>query len=206
MYARSTTIRGNPQRVGDGIAYMRNEVLPVMRTMDGFVGLSMLVDREAGHCIMTSAWEDTRAMRSSAHRVQPMRMQMVGMFGGEPEVQEWEIAVLHRAHETHEGSWARVTWTRGDPAEGERMLDRYRSELMPRIQQLPGFCSLSLLIDRDTGLAVGTTTFDDRSALEGSREQARSLREDSARTMGREMVDVVEMELVLAHLRVPETV
>ena len=206
MYARSTTIRGNPQRVGDGIAYMRNEVLPVMRTMDGFVGLSMLVDREAGHCIMTSAWEDPRAMRSSAHRVQPMRMQMVGMFGGEPEVQEWEIAVLHRAHETHEGSWARVTWTRGDPAEGERMLDRYRSELMPRIEQLPGFCSLSLLVDRDTGLAVGTTTFDDRSALEGSREQARSLREDSARTMGREMVDVVEMELVLAHLRVPETV
>jgi quinol monooxygenase YgiN len=206
MYARSTTIRGNPQRVGDGIAYMRNEVLPAMRSMDGFVGLSMLVDREAGHCIMTSAWEDPRAMRSSAHPVQPMRMQMAGMFGGEPEVQEWEIAVLHRAHETHEGSWARLTWTRGDPAEGERVLDRYRSELMPRIEQLPGFCSLSLLVDRDTGLAVGTVTFDDRSALEGSREQARSLREDAARTMGREMVDVAEMELVLAHLRVPETV
>ena len=185
---------------------MRNEVLPTMRTMDGFVGLSMLVDREAGHCIMTSAWEDPRAMRSSAHQVHPMRMQMVGMFGGEPEVQEWEIAVLHRAHETHGGSWARLTWTRGDPAEGERMLDRYRSELMPRIEQLPGFCSLSLLVDRDTGLAVGTVTFDDRSALEGSREQARSLREDAARSMGREMVDVAEMELVLAHLRVPETV
>src|SRR3712207_7697621 len=43
--------------------------------------------------------------RSSAERVQPMRMQMVGMFGGEPEVQEWEIAVLHRAHETRQGSW-----------------------------------------------------------------------------------------------------
>jgi quinol monooxygenase YgiN len=206
MYARSTTIRGNPQRVGDGIAYMRNEVLPAMRSMDGFVGLSMLVDREAGHCIMTSAWEDPRAMRSSAHRVQPMRMQMAGMFGGEPEVQEWEIAVLHRAHETHQGSWARLTWTRGDPAEEERMLDRYRSELMPRIQQLPGFCSLSVLVDRDTGLAVGTTTFDDRSALEGSREQARSIRDDATRTMGRETVDVAEMELVLAHLRVPETV
>jgi quinol monooxygenase YgiN len=206
MYARSTTIRGNPQRVADGIAYMRNEVLPVMQQMDGFVGLSMLVDREAGRCIMTSAWEDERAMRSSAHRVQPMRMQMVGMFGGEPEVQEWDIAVLRRAHETHEGSWARLTWTRGDPAEGDRMLELYRSNLMPRIEQMQGFCSLSLLVDRGSGLAVGTVTFDDRSALEASREQARSLREESVRTMNREMVDVAEMELVLAHLRVPETV
>ncbi len=206
MYARSTTIRGNPRRVADGIAYMRNEVLPVMRRMDGFVGLSMLVDREAGHCIVTSAWEDQRAMRSSADRVHPMRMQMVGMFGGEPDIREWEIAVLHRSRETPEGSWARLTWTRGDPAQGDRMLELYRSNLMPRIEQMEGFCSLSLLVDRDTGLAVGTVTFDDRSALEASREQARSLREYSVRTMDREMVDVAEMELVLAHLRVPETV
>jgi quinol monooxygenase YgiN len=206
MYARSTAIRGNPQRVADGISYMGNEVLPVMRQMDGFVGLSMLVDREVGRCIMTSAWEDRGAMRSSADRVHPMRVQMVGMFGGEPEVQEWEIAVLHRAHETHEGSWARLTWTRGDPAEGERMLERYRSDLMPRIEQMQGFCSLSLLVDRDSGLSVGTVCFDDRSALEASREPARQLREEAARTMNREMVDIAEMELVLAHLRVPETV
>ena len=206
MYARSTTIRGNPQRVADGIAYMRNEVLPVMQQMDGFVGLSMLVDREVGRCIMTSAWEDQRAMRSSNHRVQPMRMQMVGMFGGEPEVQEWDIAVLHRAHETQEGSWAQLTWTRGDPSQGDRVLEIYRSNLMPRIEQMQGFCSLSLLVDRDSGLAVGTVTFDDRSALEASREQARSVREEAARTMNRETVDVAEMELVLAHLRVPETV
>ncbi|MGY1786555.1 hypothetical protein [Geodermatophilus sp. SYSU D00698] len=206
MYARTTTIRGNPQHVDAGITYMRNEVLPVMRHMDGFVGLSMLVDRDAGRCIVTSAWEDARAMRSSAEHVHPMRMQLVGIFGGEPEVQAWEIAVLHRAHETHDGAWARLTWTRGDPADTDRALDTYRSLTMPRIEQMPGFCSLSLLVDRDGGLAVGTVTFDDRSTLEASRERARSLREESVRAMGREVVDIAEMELVLAHLRVPETV
>jgi len=206
MYARSTTIQGNPQSMDDGIAYMRDEVLPAMQQMDGFVGLSTLVDRETGRCIATSAWADEAAMRASADRVHPMRQQMVGMFGGEPEVQEWEIAVMHRAHETHDGTWARLTWTRGDPAEGDRMLDLYRSNLMPRIEQMQGFSSLSLLMDRGTGLAVGTVTFDDRSALEASREQARALREDATRTMNRDMVDVAEFELVLAHLRVPETV
>jgi len=206
MYARSTTIQGNPQSMDDGIAYMRDEVLPAMQQMDGFIGLSTLVDRETGRCIATSAWADEAAMRASADRVHPMRQQMVGMFGGEPEVQEWEIAVMHRAHETHDGTWARLTWTRGDPAEGDRMLDLYRSNLMPRIEQMQGFSSLSLLMDRGTGLAVGTVTFDDRSALEASREQARALREDATRTMNRDMVDVAEFELVLAHLRVPETV
>ncbi len=206
MYARSTTIRGNSQSVDDGIVYIRDEVLPVMQDMDGFVGLSMLVDRETGRCIMTSAWADEASMRASADRVHPMRQQMAGMFGGEPEVQEWEIAVLHRAHETHEGTWARLTWTRGDPAEGDRMLDLYRANLMPRLEQMQGFSSLSLLVDRGSGLAVGTVTFDDRSALEASREQARSLREDSAKMMNRDMLDVAEFELVLAHLRVPETV
>ena len=206
MYARSTTIRGNPQSMDDGIAYMRDEVLSAMQQMDGFVGLSVLVDRETGHCIATSAWADEASMRASADRVHPMRQRMVAMFGGEPEVQEWEIAVMHRAHETHDGSWARLTWTRGDPAEGDRLLDGFRSNLMPRLEQMDGFCSLSLLVDRGSGLAVGTVTFDDRSALEASREQARSLREDAARTMNRDVVDVAEFELVLAHLRVPETV
>ena len=206
MYARSTTIQGNPQSMDDGIAYMRDEVLSAMQQMDGFIGLSTLVDWETGRCIATSAWADEAAMRASADRVHPMRQQMVGMFGGEPEVQEWEIAVMHRAHETHDGTWARLTWTRGDPAEGDRMLELYRSNLMPRIEQMQGFSSLSLLMDRGTGLAVGTVTFDDRSALEASREQARALREDATRTMNRDMVDVAEFELVLAHLRVPETV
>jgi quinol monooxygenase YgiN len=206
MYARSTTIRGNPQSMDDGIAYMRDEVLPAMQQMDGFVGLSTLVDRETGRCIATSAWADEAAMRASADRVHPMRQQMVGMFGGEPEVQEWEIAVMHRAHETRDGTWARLTWTRGDPAESDRMLDLYRSNLMPRIEQMQGFSSLSLLMNRGTGLAVGTVTFDDRSALEASREPARALREDVTRTMNRDIVDVAEFELVLAHLRVPETV
>ncbi|MGY1794530.1 antibiotic biosynthesis monooxygenase [Geodermatophilus sp. SYSU D00525] len=206
MYARTTTIRGNPERVDAGITYTRNEVLPVIRHVDGFVGLSMLVDRDAGRCIVTSAWEDERAMRSSAAQVRPMRVQLVGVFGGEPEVREWQIAVLHRAHETHDGAWARLTWTRGDLAGIDRALEVYRSTTMPRIEQMPGFCSLSLLVDHDSDLAVGTVTFDDRDALEASREQARSLREESVRAMGREVVDVAEMELVLAHLRVPETV
>jgi hypothetical protein len=61
------------------------------------------------------------------------------------------------------------------------------------------------MIDRDSGRAVGTVSFTDRGSLESSREQSRMLREELASAMV-DILDVMEMEVVLAHLRVPETV
>ena len=55
MYARSTTIRGNATRLEDAVVHMREEILPQLQEMDGFIGLSMLADRETGRCIATSA-------------------------------------------------------------------------------------------------------------------------------------------------------
>src|SRR4051794_38437569 len=42
MYARSTTVHADPQRIDDGIAYIRDEVMPAVTTMPGCLGLSML--------------------------------------------------------------------------------------------------------------------------------------------------------------------
>jgi quinol monooxygenase YgiN len=207
MYARSTTTRGTLGSVDDVIAFARDEVWPAFQEMEGCVGFSMVVDRETGHCIATSAWQDRQAMRASADRVQSMRQGGTERFGmGEPEVQEWEIAVLHRDHPAGDGACARLTWVRTDPGRVDQLLDMYRTSLMPRIQQMPGFCSASLLVDRDSGRAVGTTTFHSRDDLEATREQSRSFRDESVRTTGVDVLDVAEMDLVVAHLRVPETV
>ncbi len=209
MYARSTTLMTNPGSMDEAIAYMGDEVWPAMRDMDGCIGLSMMCDRESGRYIATSAWVDRQTMQASDEHVHPMREAMVERFGAgvrKPEVREWEIAVLHREHAAGDGAWCRITWIRTDPSRANQLLDMYRTSLMPRIQEMPGFCSLSMLIDRDSGRAVGTAVFASRSALEQSREQARMLREESVNVMGVDILDVAEMELVLAHLRVPETV
>jgi quinol monooxygenase YgiN len=209
MYARSTILMIYPASMDEAIAYMGEEVWPAMRDMDGCIGLSMMCDRESGRYIATSAWEDKQAMQASDEHVHPMREQMVDRFGAgvrEPEIREWEIAVLHRDHQAPDGACCRITWLRTDPSRADQLLDLYRASLMPRIQTMPGFCSLSMLIDRDSGRAVGTAVFASRSALEQSREQARVLREESVKVMGVDIFDVAEMDLVFAHLRVPETV
>ena len=206
MYARSTTIQSSPGSLDGAIAYMRDEVWPQMQQMEGCVGLSMMCDRETGRCIATTAWQDQESMRASAERVDPMRDHMIERFGGgEPEVQEWEVAVLHREHPAGDGACARTTWVRTGPGRIDQLLDVYRSTVMPRIQAMPGFCSLSMLIDRDSGRGVGSASFDSRASLEASRQQARDIRE-SVTAQGVDILDVAEMDLVLAHLRVPETV
>lgn len=60
MYARSTTIEAQPLSVDIGIAHVRDVVMPALQEIDGCVGVSLLVDRQSGRCIATSAWETLR--------------------------------------------------------------------------------------------------------------------------------------------------
>lgn len=206
MYARSNTTHGDPRRMDGAIAYIRDEVLPVVRGMDGNVGLSMLADRDSGRSIVTSAWESEAAMHASAEHLRPMREGYTEMMGGQVDVLEWEIAVLHRVHEAPEGACTRVTWTRIDPARVDEVLDAYKMTLLPKLEEMGGFCSASLLVDRREGRGAGTVTLADRQSLMDSRPVADANRENFTRAMGVEVLEVGEFELAVAHLRVPETV
>ena len=92
MYARSTTIEARPSCIDAGIAYVRDEAMPALQAMDGCVGLSLLVEREWGRCIATSAWDSAQSMRASEPTVRPIRGRAAEAFGGPVTVEEWEIA------------------------------------------------------------------------------------------------------------------
>ncbi|HZH19502.1 MAG TPA: antibiotic biosynthesis monooxygenase [Geodermatophilus sp.] len=206
MYARSTTMRVRPEAVDDLTAFVRDDVMPMVTQLGGCVGVSALSDRETGRCIITSAWETQDAMHASADQVRPSRERAAERFGATPEVQEWEIAVLHRAHRAGDGACARVTWARTDAAHLDRVTDAYRESLMPWWEETPGFCSNSLMVDRRDGRCASAVVFEDRAAMAGTRDQFTTLREEFASRMGMEILEVAEFDLALAHLRVPETV
>ena len=204
MYARSTTVHADPQRIDDGIAYVRDEIMPAVQSMPGCMGLSMLCDRESGRCIITTSWDSEESMSASRDAVMPMRERATEVMGGGFDVQEWEIAVLHRAHQAPEGACCRVTWTRGDPARMDEMTETFRTGLIPRLDDISGFCSVSVMGDRQTGLSVLTATYDDRGSLEASAESVRGMREQFSQQMGLEVTDMAEFELAIHHLRGPE--
>ena len=206
MYARSTTVRGNPQAMDEGIAYVRDTVMPAVRQMDGCIGLSMLADRDSGRCIVTTSWADHEALKQSADGVVAMRRRAAEIMGGSAEVQEWEVALMHRLHSAHHGACARVIWTEGDPADTDRMIDSFRMTVLPQLEDLPGCCSVSVMLDRTSGRSVVTTTYDSPQDMAAAADRAKQMREEFLRQMNRTVTEVAEFELVLAHLRIPETV
>ena len=198
MYARSTTFYGRPDNIDAGIAFVNNEAGPLFDEIAGCRGLSMLVDRETGKCIATSSWDSEEAMRASDEQLRPIRDRGRDILGGSMQVDEWEIAVMHR---THHGECCRVSWLQGDL---DAMTETFRVGILPRLEQTPGFCSASLLVNRSTGLGCATTVWETRASMEASRSAADEMRSRAASDAGGEIVDVHEFDLAYAHLHVPE--
>jgi heme-degrading monooxygenase HmoA len=205
VFARSTTITAQqPSAIERGIMFVQSEVMPDIALEPGFVGLSLLVDHATGQCITTSAWLDEESMRATTETVRPLRNRFVTEVGGSaPIVDEWKIALMHRDHHSMEGARARASWLQGDPASIDDAVESYRA-ILPSLDELPGFCSASLLINQETGRAVSTVIYDGSDTLAQTRARASELRSYVAEQTGVEVIEVAEFELAFAHLRVPE--
>lgn len=206
MYARTTNFQARPEDIDAGITCVRDEVISTLQTIPGFVGLSLMVNRESGHCILTTAWDSDDAMEASAETVRPLRAHSAAAFGATASVDEWQIAALHRDHRAGEGARVRATWLRVRPDRFSQALDFYTSSVLPAIEDLDGFCSASVLAQPSSRRAVISATYDGPEVLDRNREAARSLRTDMLRDLGAEQIDVGEFELAIAGLQVPEMV
>ncbi len=205
MHARTTIVQGDPTRLEEAIAQVRDEVMPTVMAMEGCIGLSMLCDRDTGRCLVTTAWESEEAMTATAAKVTPLRENATQTLGATmSDVLMWEVAVVHRAHQVPEGACARVTWLSADPSIADRGVDMFRMGVLPRVQEFEGFCSASFMINREAGRAVGVVVFDSKANVEASRDATAQIRERVTQELGATVDSVDEMEVVLAHLHIPE--
>lgn len=198
MYARSIVFHGRPENVDAGIKLIRNEAEPFLDDIPGCRGLAMLADRKSGQCIVTSSWEGEAAMLDSDEQLRPLRDRARAVLGGSMQVEQWEIAVMFR---TQHGECCRVSWLRGDP---DAMVESLCETALPRLKQVRGFCSASLLVNRSTGLGCITTAWDSRAAMQAEHEAADDIRRQLEAASGGETVEVHEYDLVHAHLHVPQ--
>lgn len=106
---------------------------PLIATMDGCLGLSMLVDHEGGRTITTTSWRDEESTTASGAQLAPYRARANELMRGSgPTAEMWEVAVMHRDHASRDGSCCRVTW--GRPTDMDSMPDLFRSMARPRLE------------------------------------------------------------------------
>lgn len=204
MFARSTTIDAQPSFIDVGIKHMRDTVMPALAGIDGCAGLSLLVDRGSGRCIVTTSWMDEDSLRASEGPVLQLRAGVAEVFHGTAAVARWDIAVLHRDHRSRRGACVRVSWVHVEPGHLERAIDVYKMVSLPAMEELEGFCSASLLVDPAAGRAVSSVTFDSAEAMNGNRKESETIRTSGIRESGAQLLEVGEFELAIAHLHVPE--
>jgi len=198
VFARSTTVQVRPRSLDAAVARVRDDVMPALPASEGCLGLSMLVNRRSGRCIVTTAWQTEKAM-TAGERLQSL-VNRATAGSAMPEVEDWEIGVLHRDHTSGPGAWVRVSWVHVEPEQVDRLADLYRMVLLPKIVEFAGFCSASVLLDRPSGHAVSSVTFDSYQDMRTTRTLAVGVREH----VEGEVLEVDELQLALAHLRVPD--
>lgn len=207
MYARTAVLRGSSRAIDQAISFVRDEWLPLTTGLDGCTGLSMLAGRRSGRCIVTTGWDSQAARQASEEAMRPMRAKLGKLLGAVPVVSQWEVAAMHRVRPAGEHPGCRVTWSAlRDPATMDEDISTFRLAFLPRLEELAGFSSASLMVDRLAGRAVLTVNYVDGDAMRAAAQRADALQEEYAREMGGRITDVAEMGLVIAHLRLPETV
>ena len=206
MFARSSTILARPSFIDDGIAHVGDVVMPALARMDGCTGLSMLVDRDAGKCIVTSSWQDRDAMEASEVEARTLHDDAATVFHATADTARWEVAMLRRHRPSSRRANVRVTWLQTDPAEMDRFIDTCKLALLPELQDLDGFCSASLLVDRPTGRAVSSVSFDSRPAMLATREADQTIWAKVVNETAARVAEVGEFDLAIAQLSLPEVV
>lgn len=206
MFFRSTVIDADPRRIDDGIHFVRDEVVPFVGRFDGNLGVLMLVNRVTGRTVVTTAWGSAPALRDSLDALGVVRSQTARLLGGEARVEQWEVPELHRVRHTEPGMGDRSTRVQVVPADMDLLIDTYRTTSVPALSLVPGFCSTTLMVDRASGIAVSSVTFESRDAMEDSRRQAAEIRRASLEKAHARAIEVLEAQLVVADLRIPDEV
>ncbi|MEU1178610.1 hypothetical protein ABZ464_13330 [Streptomyces sp. NPDC005820] len=94
MHARLSTFQGSAEGVEDSVRNAHETVLPALRSVDGFRGLMVLVDRASGRQLALTLWDSEQAMESGESAANRIREDSARQSGLSVEdVQHYQVAL-----------------------------------------------------------------------------------------------------------------
>ena len=93
MYARQTTLQGDPSKIEDFMRFFR-EQLPTVR-QQGARGVRLLADRRSGKVMVVSLWESPEAAQGAETTLSSLRAQSAQILGATsaPTMELFEVLV-----------------------------------------------------------------------------------------------------------------
>jgi heme-degrading monooxygenase HmoA len=97
MFARVSTLSGDPNDIGRMESQLKETVLPAARQLAGFKGVLAMVDRSSGKSLAVTLWESEQAMRDSEEAANKIREDAAGATGEQiVGVERFEVVLDER--------------------------------------------------------------------------------------------------------------
>jgi heme-degrading monooxygenase HmoA len=201
MFIRVTQIEDSPDRVEQGIATYKEQVVPQARTMAGFAGAIFLVDRSSGAAASVTFWESEEALRATEARADTIRTQTVQTGGGRVvQVDRFELVMQERSAAPQANTFTRVNDVHGSPERLEEAIRFMREEAPRATKPLPGFRALLMAVNRQSGRFLVSSVWESASARDASNAAVSDMRHRLGQLAGDERVDVHEYEVAFAEI------
>jgi quinol monooxygenase YgiN len=204
MYLRVTAFKSEPGKLDEGIAFLKNKIIPSMSKAPGYLGTTCIVDREKGEGSAGTLWESLEAMNNAEQLAQQARAQSSEATGMEViDVDRFEITALEMASPTPQvPSFTRLTTAYADPKKIDKVVEMVRNAV-PKIKQEPGFRSYSAGVNRATGRGFTASTWATAENREASDKALAGLRQPVADAGAMSGVQIQNFDLVIADIKVP---
>lgn len=200
VFARTASHQGRPENVDACIAYLRDVAVPAILGMPTCVGMSVLASRQTGLAIISTAWESKPDMHASVVKIRPIREKTAeAIGGGTAELEEWEIAAMHRRLHAGHPVCARVVWLRVGASQVDTFVSEFNAATLPALDATRGFCSTSLMVNPEWGRAAVSIAYDSPDAMD-----RRINGSEGRRLLESNVIQVREFDEVMPHLRVPD--
>ncbi|TML77031.1 MAG: hypothetical protein E6G04_09445 [Actinobacteria bacterium] len=83
MFARLTTIQGNPEKIEDAIRVIENDVIPASKVLPGFKTGYWFADRKTGKMYSVTVFETEKDVESTEAAASQLRKQATEKLGAE---------------------------------------------------------------------------------------------------------------------------
>ena len=206
MHVRSLSIREKWLRIENTIPFVRDVVQPTVESIDGNLGLCMLVDQRKPQAIAMSAWVSEQAMHASDAAIAPVRSEAEQRLGGDANLEEWELVALRRNRPIYPGCWASVARLQVAGGSLDSLVESYRRTSLADTVALPGARAALLLVHAGDNRAVSAVVFDNYAVLNAAARRPPGLHALRAAGAEVDVAEVGEYEVEIAGSRLPESV
>jgi heme-degrading monooxygenase HmoA len=202
---RFTVKRQGEEQEAEAIRKFEENVAKPVREMPGFRGIAVMVDREAEKAITISYWDDKASLDAGDQRSKQVRDASVADSAGAmtvTSIETGEVVSMERAGDPRAGTFARVNTLDAKPEQIDAAIAAYNAEVVPLLKSLPGFRSVVMSVNRDTGRVVVGSVWATEQDRASSEAKVAELRKKTAATAGAPRAEVELFEIIYADIPV----